>query len=91
MNNSSNIMFSLDIASGPLPSSINVCVSYGNLEKGIYASWKISAPNLLNISISLNSSIPFFFTSTVKALFTSARINLSTDDGERNRALESTD
>ena len=45
---------------------------------------------LLSILIKSNSSVPLFFTSTVKTLFTPAYINLSTDDSQRTRTSEST-
>ena len=44
MNNSSRPMFSSDIAGGLLPSSINICVGFVELEKDIHASQKVDFP-----------------------------------------------
>ena len=44
MNNSSSLMFSLDVTNGLLPNSINVYVSSVDLEKDIHTSQKVDFP-----------------------------------------------
>ena len=44
MNNSSSLVYSSDIASGLLPSSINVYITSVHLQKDIRASQKVDFP-----------------------------------------------